>query len=105
MAGAQDRVSPGMAQASSVMAERSDPIANYSGAIANHSRAIANYSRAIAKHAEAQEAKEAKTPEWTNAIPGAGAEGAQWFDGGCGNRGKNHRIGFGCSSGRSSRCR
>ena len=96
MAGAQDRVSLGMAQASSVMAERSDPIANYSGAIANHSRAIANYSRAIAKHAEAQEAqeaqeakeaKEAKTPEWTNAIPGAGAEGAQWFDGGCGKWG------------------
>ena len=53
MAGAQDRVSPGMAQASSVMAERSDPIANYSGAIANH-------SGAIAKHAEAQEAQEAK---------------------------------------------
>lgn len=46
MAGAQDRVSPGMAQASSVMAERSDPIANYSGA--------------IAKHAEAKEAKKHK---------------------------------------------
>ena len=67
MAGAQDRVSPGMAQASSVMAERSDPIANHSGA--------------IAKHAEAKEAKKlrstrSKDPGMDKHHSGAGDRGS-----------------------------
>ena len=102
MAGAQDRVSPGMAQASSVMAERSDHIANYSGAIANH-------SRAIAKHAEAQEAQEAKKHKKQSPrngqkpFRGRGQRERRGLTAAAGKG--DHRMVSGCSSGRSSRCR